>query len=100
MFFGVATEMLLQLQPSQIPATFCNGYGFGYFLASIIVNLFTLTRKTGVSQTFCRWSNYREPSVPAQARREEMCHATTVYCVHVWAAYAKPSSKKVRAENY
>jgi hypothetical protein len=92
--------MLLQLQPSQIPATFRNGYGFGYLLASIIVDLFMLTRAAGVPQKYRRYSNYREPSVPVRARWEEMCHATVVYCMHVCAAYAKPSSKKVRAEHY
>jgi hypothetical protein len=100
MFFGIATEMLLQLQPSQIPATFRKSYGFGYLFANIVVNLFMLTRKAGVSQKIRQWSNYREPLVPARSRWKEICHATTVYCVHVCAAYAKPSSKKVRAEHY
>jgi hypothetical protein len=100
MFFGVASKILLQLEPSQIPANFRTGYGFGYLLASIIVDLFLASRATGVPQKYRRWSNYREPLLPARGRWEEMCHATTVYCLHVCAAYAKPSSKKVCSEQY
>jgi hypothetical protein len=29
-----------------------------------------------------------------------MCHETTVYCLHVFAAYGQPSSKKVRTDQY
>jgi hypothetical protein len=100
MFFGIASDMLAQLQPSQIPATFQSGYGFGYLLTSIIVDLFLASRAAGIPQKYRRWSNYREPTIPAGARWEEMCHVTVVYCLHVCAAYAKPSSKKVRSENY
>jgi hypothetical protein len=100
MFFGVASKMLLQLQPSQIPANFRTGYGFGYLLASIVVDLFLVSQTAGVPQKYRCWSNYREPLVPVGAKREEMCHATVVYCLHVCAAYAKPSSKKVRSEHY
>jgi hypothetical protein len=71
--------MLLQLQLSQIPATFQKGYGFGYIIASIIVDLFMLTRAARIPQKYHRWSNYQEPSVPTRARWQEMCHAIAVY---------------------
>jgi hypothetical protein len=45
MFFGVATETLLHLNPSQIPSTYRRGYGFGHLLANLIVDLFLLTRE-------------------------------------------------------
>ena len=64
------------------------------------MDLFLASRAAGVAQKYRRWSNYREPLVPARGRWEEMCHATTVYCLHVCAAYAKPTSKKVRTEHY
>jgi hypothetical protein len=100
LFFGVASQMLLELKPSQIPVNFRKGYGFRYLLASIIVDLFQLIRRPGKAQTWRRWSNYREPSVPSRIRWEGMCHETAVYCIHVFAAYAKPSSKKMRSEQY
>jgi hypothetical protein len=55
----------------------------------------------GIPQTYCRYSNYMV-SVPNRVRWEQqMCHATTVYCMHVFAAYyAKPTSKKVRSVQY
>jgi hypothetical protein len=100
MFFGVASGMLLQLNPSQVPVEYRRGYGFGYLLARIVVDLFQASRDAGVQQTFRRWNNYREPSVPSRENWEERCHATSVYCLHVCTAYAKPSSKKVRSEQY
>jgi hypothetical protein len=100
MFFGVASKMLLQLEPSQISANFRTGYSFGYLLASIVMDLFLAPQATGVPQKYRHWSNYREPLVPARGRWEEMCHATMVYCLHVCAAYAKPSLKKVCLEQY
>jgi hypothetical protein len=100
MFFGVASEMLLQLKPSQIPADYRRGYGFGYLLACIVVDMFQASRDSGVQQTFRRWNNYREPLVPSRENWEERCQDTVVYCLHVCATYAKPSSKKVRLEQY
>ena len=100
MFFGVATEMLLQLEPSQIPDTFRIGYGFGYLFGTILLDVFELTREAGGPQGFRRFSLYREPSVPDRKDWEESCHETCVYCMHVFAAFPKPSSKKTRSESY
>jgi hypothetical protein len=59
--------MLLHLNPSQIPSTYRQGYGFGYLLANLIVDLFLLTREAGVPQNYRRFSNCI--GTPAQACR-------------------------------
>jgi hypothetical protein len=100
LFFGVASEMLLRIEPKRIPTQYRNGCGFGYLLSNIIIDLFLLSRESGVPQKYRRWSNYREPSVPTTERWDEVCHETTVYCLHVFAAYTDASSKKVRAAQY
>ena len=98
-FFGVATEMLLHLDPRQIPGTCRKGCGFGHLLASVLMDLFRDARAAEVPQTFRRFSNHtREPSVPPRAQWEVMCHETTVHCMHVFAACSKPAAKKVRSE--
>ncbi len=100
MFFGVASRMLLEVEPNQIPSSYRKGYGFGFLLASMMVELFMRTRESGIRQDFRRFSCYREPLVPTRDRWEEMAHETTVYCLHVFAAYGQPSSKKVRTDQY
>jgi hypothetical protein len=50
MFFGVASPMLLEVEPSQIPASYRKGYGFGFLLASMMVELFLCIRESGVRQ--------------------------------------------------
>ena len=100
MFFGVASRMLLEVESSQIPASYRKGYGFGFLLASMMVELFLRIRESGVRQDYRRFSYYREPLVPTHERWEEMCHETTVYCLHVFAAFGQPSSKKIRTDQY
>jgi hypothetical protein len=100
MFFGVSSRMLLEADTNQIPASYRKGYGFGFLLASVMVELFMHTRESGIQQDYRRFSCYREPLVPTRYRWEEMCHETTVYCLHVFAAYRQPSSKKGRTEQY
>jgi hypothetical protein len=63
-FFGIATEMLLQLPPSRIPKRYREGYGFGYMLANIMVDLFKAARDSGIPQDFRCFSHYQEPVVP------------------------------------
>ena len=46
------------------------------------------------------YNHYREPLVPPRKEWEDMCHQTCIYCMHVFAAYPKPSLKKVRSESY
>jgi hypothetical protein len=100
MFCGVASRMLLEVNTNQIPASYQKGYGFGFLLASVMVALFMRTRESGIRQDYRRFSCYREQLVPARDRWEEMCHETTVYCLHVFAAYGQPSLKKVRTDQY
>jgi hypothetical protein len=100
MFFGVASRMLLEVEPNQIPASYRKGYGYGFLLASMMVELFLCIRESGVRQNYRRFSYYRERLVPTRERWEEMCHETTVYCLHVFAAYGQPSSKKIRTDQY
>ncbi len=45
MFFGVASRMLLEVDTNQIPASYRKGYGFGFLLASALVEFFMLTRE-------------------------------------------------------
>jgi hypothetical protein len=92
--------MLLEVDPSQILASYRKGYGFGFLLASMMVELFMCTRESGIRQDYLRLSCYRKPSVPSSEQWEEMCHETTVYWLHVFAAYRQPSSKKVRLDQY
>jgi hypothetical protein len=89
-------EKLLHLEPSQIPDTFRKGCGFGHLLASIIVDLFQLTREAKVAQAFWGFNDRREPSTTPRVQWEDMCHETTVCCMHVFAACTKPPLKKMR----
>jgi hypothetical protein len=66
--------MLLEVDTNQIPASYRNGYGFGFLLASVMVELFMRTRESGIRQDYRRLSCYREPLVPTRDRWEEMCH--------------------------
>jgi hypothetical protein len=66
----------------------------------MIIDLFLLSRASGVPQKYRRWSNCREPPVPSRERWDEMCHETTVYCLRVFAAYTDASSKKVRVAQH
>jgi hypothetical protein len=100
MFFGVASRMLLEVKTNPIPASYRKGYGFGFLFASVMVELFMRTRESGIRQDCCRFSCYREPLVSTRDRWEEMCHETTFYCLHVFAPYGQPSSKKVRTDQY
>jgi hypothetical protein len=49
-FFGVASKMLLRIEPKRIPIQYRNGYGFGYLLSNIIIDLFLLSYESGVPQ--------------------------------------------------
>jgi hypothetical protein len=47
-FFGIASKMLLRLDPIRIPATYRKGYGFGFLLSCLMVDLFKLSRESGI----------------------------------------------------
>jgi hypothetical protein len=76
-FFGVASWMLGEVETNQIPASYQIGFGFGFLLASIMVELFLVTREAGIPQDYCRFSCYSEPLVPTREQWEEMSHETS-----------------------
>lgn len=99
-FFGIASQMLLNIPPSKIPSSCRSRFGFGHLLANLIVNLFRTFRESGSQQNFRRFNYYKEPSVPSRQKWEEICHDTTSYCLHVLAAYSGPAMDKVREDQY
>jgi hypothetical protein len=49
-FFGIASKMLLQLDPICIPATYRKGHRFGFLLSSLMVDLLKLSHESGIPQ--------------------------------------------------
>lgn len=98
-FYGIACQMLLQLHPSKVPKNYRRGYGFGFLIARIAVDAFETFRETDGLQPR-RFNSYDDPVVPLRSEWEKQCHRTTVYCLHIWAAHACPTSSKKKMELY
>ena len=100
LFFGVVAQIMLEMNPSSLQRNHRRGYGFGHLFATMMVDLFRNVRASSKTQDYRRFSSYKEPTVPDREQWEDMCHETTVYCLHVFAAYAKTTSSKQREIQY
>jgi hypothetical protein len=100
LFFGVVAQIMLEMNPSSLQKIHRRGYGFGHLFATMMVDLFKSVRASSKTQDYRRFNSYKEPTVPQREQWEDMCHETTVYCLHVFAAYAKTSSTKQREIHY
>jgi hypothetical protein len=100
LFFGVVAQIMLEMNPLSLQKIHWWGYGFGHLFATMMVDLFKIVRASSKTQDYWRFNSYKELTVPEREQWEDMCHETTVYCLHVFAAYAKTSSSKQREIQY
>jgi hypothetical protein len=87
MFLRVDSRMLLEVHPSQIPASYRKGYGSGFLLASMMVELFMHIHESGVRQDYRRFSYYREPLVPTVGQTSSLHYYYLAFMVLTYLAY-------------